>query len=144
MKGPWSWMMFILFVHAMLSLFVIIGAFGSYAERTDITQWGVLQVADLIGLTGFTGIGTLGVATLTMIVAVKAGLSPYLAMAYGIVVGLYVNTWTRLFGLINTIATDAGEFGFVINMIALITATAFAFLILKTLVDMTASPRYGT
>lgn len=144
MKGPWSWIMYLLFVNATLSVFVMIGAFGSYGDTAVVSDWGITDIATFIGLSGFTGIGTLGLGTLTMAIAIKSGISPFLAVSYGVVVAIYTNTWAKLWVLIDSIATTAGEFSFIIGAIALITATAFGYIMLKTLVEMGASARHGT
>jgi len=145
MRGPWQWMMFLILFHAMLSLFTTVGLFGlASSQGVEVSEWGITDVASFIGISGFGGIGGLALGSLAAIVAVRAGLNPFICIAYGIVTSLYVSTWTRLFNIINKVASSMGDFSFILYFFGVVLATMFGYLVIKTLIDMTASPSGGT
>lgn len=135
--------MFLIFVHAMLSLFMMVGLFGSYSNLGEpIGEWAVMDILTIIGLTGFTGIATIGVASFTSIISILSGISPFVSLSYGLVVGLFINTWLKLSGIITQVSGALGEYGFIINFVALLTGTVFAYLVIQTLISMSTPGFY--
>lgn len=139
MKSAFTWIMVFVFIHAMLSLFSLIGSFGSFPIMGEPeANWGIVDIANTLGLLGFSGVGTVGVGFLTSVVAVRAGLNPFIGIGYGIVTGLFVNTWIRLFGLINQISSELGPYSIILTFVGFVTFTAFGYLLIITLKEMSA------
>jgi len=139
-SGPFSWLAFLIFFHAMLSLFVTISAFGIYAQQGQdeafIEDYG--NPLDLLGLTGFVGVGTLTLSSITIIISKVVGVNPFYSMAYGVVVGIYVYTWSTMFNIFNTMVSSLGANANIGYWFIGILSIGFGLLVLRTLVNMTA------
>lgn len=151
--GPWAWIMIVLFLNGMLTLFAVIGAFSGYAGDAgdpETWEWSIADpdkmdswsnvniVLNIIGLSGFSGIGTIAVALFTFAGSRLAGVSPYLSMAYTLVVTLYVNTFFKVTKILSAITSSLGAYSMIMVVIGAMTMIAFAMLVVKTLKDMSA------
>lgn len=133
----WGFVVFLIFFHAMFNFFLIIGSFSAYASQgVLVDDMGFGSVVNMLGLTGFSGIATFGIAALTSIISVRAGLSPYMAIGFGVVMGLYINTWTKFFGIIYSFSSALGSFTFILTFFAVVLSIAFGYLVIRELVKM--------
>jgi hypothetical protein len=132
----------------MLILFTTIGAFNIQSDFTKGTTMDDLQtnfkIENLLTTIGFSNIGSFGLGVFTFLLALKAGVSPYLSVAYGIITGVYLTAWTNLFAIMNSVAESLGDYYGMVSFFIAIIALMFGLLILKTIVDMTAAPMGGS
>jgi len=131
-----QWMIYFIILNGVLTMFYTIGLFSQAAALgVPQTEWAVSDVKTFIALTGFSGIATLGLGTLTMILAVKGGVNPFVAMAYGVLTGLFLNTWFKVFAITTNIrnwlqanGAGTGASGFDIMMVLMGFIVAILFI----------------
>ena len=131
--SPVKAMMYFMCVNGMLSLFSIVGVF-SMSSQLGASGWSV-DLNSTLGNIGFTGIAGV-VGGFTFIVAYMSGISPIVAMAYGVVVGFFTKTFTTVFSLMYNIQKAMPEGGAILGGFILIIASIYAISVIWTLVQM--------
>jgi len=152
LKNAWSIIMMLLLINVMFTIFSAVGLYGSYTEggalEEDVDDWSIKDGSEsvsltdtlgILGLTGFTGIGTLAVTGIGTLVSIAAGINPYLSIAYGIVMGLYINLFGKFFTFTNMITSEFPAFSGVLNILIVVFSVIFGLIIIRTLIDMTAT-----
>ena len=133
-------MQYLLLFNAVLWLFGRIGIYSTAASLgvpiSGAAGWGVAGLGDLISLGGFTNIAALGLGALTMVVAMKAGVNPFLALAYGAMTGIFLNIMITNFKVMYSIATMMGEQQDIMLSFIAIFITVYAIQLLWGLVQM--------
>ena len=132
--SPVKAMLYFMCVNGMLALFTTIGVFSQAASLG--TSYNVDLISSL-GDIGFTGIATI-TGALTMYVSYKVGLNPFLAMAYGVVVGFFVKTFATVFGVMTNIANSVPEGSAIIYGFIGLISSIYAVSVIWTLVQMSS------
>jgi hypothetical protein len=136
-----QWMLYFLIFNGVLSLFLNIGLYGQAAALgVPQNQWAISGVQDFVSLTGFSGIGSIGLGVLTMIIAIKGGINPFMSMAYGVMTGLFLNIWLKVFATMsnirNWISTSNPSAASTMDGVMALLVTIVAILFVYTLVQM--------
>lgn len=135
--SPVKAMMYFMCVNGMLSLFSIVGVFGMVSSL-GASGWNI-DLNTVLG-TGPEGIGFTGVAAivggLTSVIGYFAGINPFVATAYGIVVGFFIRTFTAVFSVMYSIQKAMPEGGAILGGFILIIASIYAISVIWTLVQM--------
>lgn len=127
-------LMYLLIVNGILSMFTIVGIYSTAANLATASPEYTVQ--SILGLTGWSGIGSIGAATLAMVLLAKAGVNPFSAFAFGAVVAIFIGIYIKVFGVMSEIAASMeGYSNIMYGMIALI-GTIFAITFLWGLIQM--------
>jgi len=143
-KDPFNWVIYITLVHAMLYLFLVIGAFSTAPSYgADPTSWAISDIAGYFAGDFWSSIITAGLSIVAIsVTALLTGKITY-GIVFGIITGVYVNVWTRLSGLINQIASTVAPYSSVVSLIGLIIGTIFALIIINAVLQTLSPTRYG-
>jgi len=133
-------MQYLVIFNATLWFFNRIGIYSAAAALgvpiAGANGWGITGLGDLISLGGFTNIAAMGLGLLTMVIAMKGGVNPFLAMAYGAVTGVFLNIIVTNFQVMYSIATIMGDQKDLMLGIIAILVTVYAIQILWGLIQM--------
>lgn len=130
-----EYLMFFVLFASMLGMFTTIGIFSASASAGSDIAWSASPV-ELIGLTGWSGIGAIGLGALSMVVLARAGVNPFLAMAYGVVAGLFVGNFMTVFKVMYAIANGFGEYSIIFLGITSIILTVFSYSVIWGMIQM--------
>jgi len=133
-------MQYLVIFNATLWFFNRIGIYSAAAALgvpiAGANGWGIAGLGDLISLSGFTNIAAMSLGLLTMVIAMQGGVNPFLAMAYGAVMGIFLNIIITNFQVMYSIATIMGEGKDLMLGIIAILVTVYAIQILWGLIQM--------
>jgi len=134
---------YFMIVNGMLYMFTTIGIFSQAAilgvPMGDYTAggWGITNTLGFLGLTGWSGIGTFALATLTAGVGYRlAGVNPLVGIAFGAFIGIFSGMWIRVFGVMNNIAGALGDSAYIMYAFIGILTTIFAISIVWGMIQM--------
>jgi len=138
---PYQVMMYFLLVNAMFTFFNMLGAFGYAATvGVDSALWMHPEPGTFIAsVSSIQNVATVGLAIFTSAILFKAGISPFLTMAYGIFAGLFVNTTITVTKVLYSIAAlpeMVDSKGMLIAWIGVV-LTVYAFSVLFSMIQMT-------
>ena len=131
----YEYLMYFILVGGMLSLFTKIGLFSQAASAGAELTFSTSPIA-LIGLTGWSGIGSVGLGALSMIVLARAGVNPFLAMAYGVVIGLFVGNFMSVFEIMYSIANGFGEYSPIFIGFTVLIVTVYSYSVVWGMIQM--------
>jgi len=137
---PYQVMMYFLLVNGMFNFFTILGAYGyAAAVGVDSSLWLQPDPGSFIAtVSSIQNVATVGLALFTSAILFKAGISPFLTIAYGLFAGLFVNTTITVSKVLYSIASLpelADSKGMLIAWIGLI-LTVYAFSVLFSMIQM--------
>ena len=143
-RDPFSWVTFMIFFHAMLYIFLLIGSFGSFSSMGQtVNAWGISNVASFLIGDFWTGIITTGIASAVVAVgSILTGKIQY-GIVFGIIASLYVNTWVRLSGVIDQALSSVGEYSVILGLFGIIIGTAFTYLVINAILQTLSPTAYG-
>jgi len=143
-RDPSSWIMFIILFHIMLNLFSIIGSFGIAPQLGQtMSEWGIGDVSSFL-LGGFWS----GLLTGGVVVAVL-GTTSYLTgrieygIIFGIISGLFVNTWIKMSSIITQMASSMAGFAIIGYFFAVVISTVFTYVVINGVLQTMAPTQFG-
>ena len=135
---PMQFIFYFMIFNAVLMIFSVIGIFPTSTDvRVDDDTWEQDSITSVLSTVGITGIGTGALSVIGGIISVKAGLNPFLGVAYGAITGFFASFWINLSITISNISSSMGEFGYILNTVFILITSIIAILFLYTIIQMT-------
>jgi len=142
---------FIIF-NAVLALFTTISVYSAAASMQSDEEWAeqedieISNVFGMLNIIGFEGVGAgliLGITTIG--ISYLTGASPYVAMAYGLMTGLFAGMWVNMFGWFDKIIVWSEDYDGleILKWAKLLIGTIFVLLFIWGLVQMSTGGGKG-